>query len=209
MRRLPILALFGLLAFALAGFPVWRAAAQSATPAAGQPRQPGDLGAASREFNALSALQPGTLDFQFRVALFDSTEHAHDALGVVGPALRSGRDLTNLTEQPLAGIADEAIGFTGQVTQGATVFRFAVLVVRDGVYDHAWTAAAIDGDPLGDLLAIARRRFGGAGAPPAVATPLEGIGGLLDRLPTLADLPSPNFRLIDEHTENAAGTPTP
>lgn len=205
MRRMLVVVFVGLL-LTLALGPS-HGTAHDATPV---PRQPGDLGAAAREFNALSATQPGALDLQFRVAAFDTAAHAHAAIAKVGPGLKAQAGFADLKERPEPGIADEAVAFTGVATQHGTVFQIAILVVRDGTYDQAWTDAALSGDPLADLLGVAHRRFGQTATPRASANASPAAGaGLLGRLPMLADLPSAQFRLIDEHLENAAGTPTP
>jgi len=191
-------------------------AAQGASPAAvasPTPRPAGELGTAQREYKASTSRLTGTLDFQFRVAVFDTPAHAAAALNVVGPNFRA--QFPTLSPLPIPLIGDQAFAFDGRVKEGTTTVRVAVLIVRHVSDDYAFIGVGFYDDPIGDLLRIASRLFPSpaSATPPAtpVATPPVGVSpaALLARLPELSDLPPGGYVLVSQTTTNGAGTPTP
>jgi hypothetical protein len=115
--------------------------------------------------------------------------------------------------QPAEGpdVADDARAVVGQLTLEGVDVVVAILFVLDGRYLHNWTAVSFSGDPLAVLGPLAEDWFAGAATPEADATPDSGAppehpATLLDRLPSVGDLPV-NHQL-DSESAQATDPPT-
>ena len=202
--------------------PVLIVAAQGGTPAAtpvGEPPPlPGQVAEAEREFSVRGTRPGGALAFRFGVAEFASLETAIAALPVVVDRIAAEQTMADLEQGTVGRIGDETLLFEGPVPGSGVVLDTAILLVRDGRYVHLWIGAALDADPVPDLLAVADRVLpdsSAAGGTPG-ATPAGTPNGapnpeaLLDRLPTINDLPE-GFVMSSEGSElenvEASGTP--
>jgi hypothetical protein len=198
---------FLVLAFALADSPL-TAAGQEVTPSNTRVAPPaGYLAQARREFNASGTRLVGTSALSFIVAEFDTDEHAEAAVPLVSDVvLGSLANQGTLAPTSAPTFGDSTVAYTGKLEHEDYTFDAAMLTIRDGRYVHVWFAAGLAADPLLDLTTLAERLLQDTSQ--VRATPE--FNELLNRLPTLRDLPT-GFVLGNEVVEPAAqsvGTPS-
>jgi len=154
------------------------------TPAAAESVPPaGFLGAAMLAFGP-SDLRTGIIRMEFRVAAFDTADHAEAALRQIGSTLPQSPVFADLQATPVPTLADDTLAFTGHFTAKNGTIKTAVLLIRDGEFAHVWVAAGFFDDPMPELLTVAQRWF--APTHPRIYDRFV----LRDLFPQLEDLPA-------------------
>ena len=178
------------------------AAAQEATPAAGDPPPlPGQIAEATREFRSSGARADGASAFRFSVGQFVDATSAEAAVPAVVERIVTQTTMTARESANVPGFGDETLVFGGPIASGAATLETVVVLVRDGHYLHVWLGAGLAADPLPDLVAVGERVF--ARPAPVDVTPATGdvvAQWMLVLVQGLNDLP-PGFVMSKEATE--------
>ena len=170
------------------------------TPPAADPAEtqalPGLVAYAERLFVASGTRFVGTAAFRFGVLEFRSEELAAASFPGVVAQVRNAPGLIGAREASAPRVAQQSVALAGDLHRddsgaGASV-DVAYLLFRDGRFVHVWAGAGLAADPLPELVDLAGAVLG---------RPEDG-GGLLDRLPTLQELPT-GFVLEGEAAERA------
>ena len=158
--------------------------------------------AVGRTFGPSGFRLVGTLALLFTVTDFENENSAAAGMPQLGDQLivdlaEQGNDTSGPKSASVRPLGDERIAYAGTLIaleeDDSTFdeFMVAALVVREGVFVHFMYGAAIAGDPLADLAAVAEKIIGRQPGGDVTSVGDDGVreGGLWDLLPRIEDLP--------------------